>query len=189
MDRTGAWEGTCTLPPPADVRDDWPTLSECLRALYESALLTPQQARGILKDYPGLTEGDAPLLARALTARGLLSEYQVKRLRAGQTFGLVLGNYRIVDWLGAGGMGVVFKAEHVHMKRPVAVKVLLGENEGGNVFLERFTSEMQALAGLNHPNIVLAFDAGEVEVPGNRGQVLRYLVMEYVPGRNLEDYV
>src|SRR5262249_44037150 len=81
------------------------------------------------------------------------------------------------------------KAEHVHMKRPVAVKVLLTEDEGNNAFLERFNGEMQALAGLNHPNIVLAFDAGEVDVPQRPGQVLRYLVMEYVPGRNLEQHV
>src|SRR5262249_13419801 len=112
-----------------------------------------------------------------------------RRVRDRQTFGLVLGNYRITDWIGSGGMGVVFKAEHVHMKRPVAVKVLLTEDEGHNAFLERFNGEMQALAGLNHPNIVLAFDAGEMDVPQRPGQVLRYLVMEYVPGQNLEQYV
>jgi response regulator RpfG family c-di-GMP phosphodiesterase/serine/threonine protein kinase len=189
MDRTGDWRRTGTLAPSLAAEEPWPTLSQFLEALYDSQLLTPQNARVLLKDYPGLSEGDAPLLARALTARGLLTEYQVERLRAGQTFGLVLGNYRIVDWLGAGGMGVVFKAEHVHMKRPVAVKVVLTENEGNNVFLERFTSEMQVLAGLNHPNIVLAFDAGEVDVPGHKGHVLRYLVMEYVSGRDLEVYV
>jgi response regulator RpfG family c-di-GMP phosphodiesterase len=76
------------------------------------------------------------------------------------------------------------------MKRTVALKVLaIDEAEAQAVFLERFTSEMQALAVLRHPNIVLAFDAGEVEVPGGEGKMLRYLVMEYVQGEDLEQYV
>src|SRR5262249_44610651 len=98
-------------------------------------------------------------------------------------------NYRIVDWLGQGGMGTVYKAEHVHMKRPVAIKVIITEAETHAVFLERFRSEMQALATLRHPNIVLAFDAGEVAVPREPGNVLRYLVMEYVQGENLEQRI
>src|SRR5262249_40571343 len=102
---------------------------------------------------------------------------------------LTLGNYRVLDWLGAGGMGVVYKAEHIHMKQPVALKVLLTEVDGNDVFLQRFYSEMQALAVLRHPNIVLAFAAGEVEVPDERNKMLRYLVMEYVPGQDLEQYV
>ena len=77
-------------PPPDPAEESWPGLSEFLQALYESLLITPQQARGFLKDYPGLTESDAPLLARALTARGLLTDYQVKRVRTGQTFLTVL---------------------------------------------------------------------------------------------------
>src|SRR5260370_9443446 len=108
---------------------------------------------------------------------------------AGQTFGLVLGNYRIVDRIGAGGMGVVYKAEHIHMKRGVALKVLVTEEERDSVFLQRFSSEMQAMAVLRHPNIVLAFDAGEVNVPNEFSKVLRYLVMEFVAGKDLEQYV
>src|SRR5207245_8962683 len=113
----------------------------------------------------------------------------VHRLLSGQTFGLMLGNYRIVDRIGAGGMGIVYKAEHVHMKRVVAIKVLITEEERDAVFLRRFSSEMQAMAVLRHPNIVLAFDAGEVNVPQGFGKVLRYLVMEYVAGKDLEQYV
>src|SRR5262249_13438352 len=94
-----------------------------------------------------------------------------------------------IDWLGAGGMGIVYKAEHIHMKRPVALKVLITEEDDNAVFLQRFSSEMQALAVLRHPNIVLAFDAGEVRVPTSTTRMMRYLVMEYVPGENLEQYV
>src|ERR1022692_1570764 len=59
-----------------------------------------------------------------LVQHGLLTEYQANRVEAGTTYGLILGNYRVLDRLGAGGMGVVFKAEHVVMRRPVAIKVL-----------------------------------------------------------------
>src|ERR1019366_7993744 len=58
-----------------------------------------------------------PLLVRY----GLLTEYQAGRVEAGKTYGLVLGHYRVLDRLGAGGMGVVFKAEHVDMRRQVAI--------------------------------------------------------------------
>src|ERR1019366_9183597 len=59
-----------------------------------------------------------------LVQQGLLTEYQAARVKAGTTYGLVFGNYRVLDRLGAGGMGVVFKAEHVVMRRQVAIKVL-----------------------------------------------------------------
>jgi response regulator RpfG family c-di-GMP phosphodiesterase len=167
-----------------------PTLEQFLQNLNESRLVGEHELLPFLADRPELGEQDAPLLAEALVAHGVVNEYQSRRILAGQTFGLVLGNYRVLDRIGSGGMGVVYKAEHIHMKRLVALKVLaIDEEEVQAVFLERFTSEMQALAVLRHPNIVLAFDAGEVEVPGGQGKVLRYLVMEYVQGRDLEQHV
>src|SRR5438094_9405918 len=59
-----------------------------------------------------------------LLRHNLLTEYQVSRIEAGNTFGLVLGNYRILDQLGFGGMGTVFRGEHSVLRRPVAIKVL-----------------------------------------------------------------
>ena len=117
-----------------------------------------------------------------LVAQGMLTNYQMQWLLAGEPFGLVLGNYRVLDWLGSGGMGVVYKAEHIHMKRPVALKVLAAEGDGNAVFLERFTSEMQALAALRHPNIVAGLRRRRGGRPREPGKVLRYLVMEYVAG-------
>ena len=58
-------------------------------------------------------------LLRLLVENALLTEYQACRIEAGTTFGLILGNYRILDRLGAGGMGVVFRAEHIRMRRQV----------------------------------------------------------------------
>ncbi len=78
-----------------------------------------------------------PLLA-LLVRHGLLTEYQAGRIDAGTTFGLLLGNYRVLDRIGAGGMGVVFKAEHVDMRRVVAIKVLsFGRGEDPRL-LQRF---------------------------------------------------
>jgi response regulator RpfG family c-di-GMP phosphodiesterase/serine/threonine protein kinase len=189
VDRTGVWHTGAVLPPVSSRDSGCPPLRQFLDSLRESRLLEAEELNGFLAERPGLGDEDTPAVIDALVARGLLNEYQIRRVASGQTFGLVLGHYRIVSWLGSGGMGVVYKAEHIHMKRPVAIKVMVSEADANAVFLERFRSEMQALATLHHPNIVLAFDAGEVAVPGTAHEVLRYLVMEYAHGKNLEQLV
>jgi response regulator RpfG family c-di-GMP phosphodiesterase len=193
VDKTGCWQveestykanGHSARP-----QGRYPPLNRFLETLVESRLLDTPQLKGFLEERPGLRTDDTGVVVEALLAQGILTDYQMQWLLAGEPFGLVIGNYRVLDWLGSGGMGVVYKAEHVHMKRPVALKVLTAEVEGNAVFLERFTSEMQALATLHHPNIVEAFDAGEVVVPSEPGKSLRYLVMEFVQGVDLERYV
>jgi response regulator RpfG family c-di-GMP phosphodiesterase/serine/threonine protein kinase len=188
MDRTGDWQVIDPLSAPAATRAA-PSAHEFLHYLTESRLFTSIELDAFLRDHPGLDEGAARPLIDVLVSQGRLNEFQSTRLLAGQTFGLVLGNYRIVDRLGSGGMGVVYKAEHVHMKRTVALKILASDDDSNSIALQRFYSEIQALAVLRHPNIVLAFDASEVEVPHPPGKVMRYLVMEYVTGRNLEQQV
>ncbi len=189
MDRTGDYLVLDPLEAPAGDAGRVPTVSEFLEFLRASRLLGPGEQDAFLTEHPELLEQDTPALVEALVRRGLLSDYQASRLLSGHTFGLVIGNYRVIDRLGVGGMGVVYKAEHVHMKRTVALKILFLEDDNNAVFLERFRSEMEAMAVLRHPNIALAFDAGEVSVPHAPQRVLRYLVMEYVPGQNLEQYV
>jgi response regulator RpfG family c-di-GMP phosphodiesterase len=124
-----------------------------------------------------------------LEEHGLLTHYQAGRIEAGVTHGLILGNYRILDRLGAGAMGVVFKAEHCRMRNLVAIKVLLLHSEQDHKLLLRFLTEMRAVAQLQHPNIVAAIDTGEVAGNGPHAPVLHYFVMEYVPGEDLEKYV
>jgi serine/threonine protein kinase len=89
-----------------------------------------------------------------------------------------LGQYELLEKLGAGGMGEVFKARHRLMHRPVALKIIHGQRLERPALLQRFQREIRALARLDHPNIVRAEYADEV---GGR----HFLVMEYVPGRNL----
>ena len=115
-------------------------------------------------------------LAGMLIQMGLLSAYQVDQLHAGRTK-LRLGPYLVVDWIGQGGMGQVFKAVHRIMGREVAVKVLPMTKSTPEA-ISSFTREIRTQAQLDHPNLVRAFDAGR---DGN----VYYLVTEFVPGTDL----
>jgi serine/threonine protein kinase len=91
-----------------------------------------------------------------------------------------LGNYDLIEELGRGGMGVVFKAVQRRADRIVAVKLILGGAASGDENRERFQSEVQLLAKLRHPNIVPVFEVGEEE--GSP-----YFSMEYMPGGSLAE--
>src|ERR1700692_110455 len=84
----------------------------------------------------------------------------------------------VLELLGKGGMGAVYKARQARLNRIVALKILATGKEADPQFFDRFTREAQTLARLNHPNIVTVYDFGESE-----GHY--YLVMEFVDGMNL----
>jgi urea transport system substrate-binding protein len=86
--------------------------------------------------------------------------------------------YKILEMLGAGGMGVVYKATDEFMQRPVALKVIGGGKPADQEAIDRFQREVQMQAQLSHPNIVAAYDTGQL---GDS----YFLVMEYVEGINL----
>ena len=95
--------------------------------------------------------------------------------------GLVVADrYRLIAHLGEGGMGSVYKAEHVRMGKALAVKVLRGDFARDATAVERFRSEARIVSRLSHPNTIAVFDFGDVEALGGF-----YLAMEYVPGRDL----
>jgi len=87
----------------------------------------------------------------------------------------------IGELIGQGGMGFVYKARQRHLDRDVALKILHSELQQDPAFAKRFEREAQALAKLNHPNIVTVFDSGHTEAGDY------YFVMEYVDGVNLRD--
>lgn len=134
-------------------------------------------------------ERDRSRMIKALVERNLLTAYQAERALAGAMHGLLLGNYRVTERLGAGGMGVVFKAEHTIMRRAVAIKVLVLPPNQETTLLSRFLAEMRAVSRLQHPNIVGAIDAGKKVGVLPNDPVLHYFVMEYVPGQDLDSYL
>src|SRR5262249_48648577 len=124
-----------------------------------------------------------------LLKHNLLTHYQVSRVRVGNLFGLILGNYRVLDRLGSGGMGIVFRAEHIRLRKQVAVKVLHPTHAEHPELLQRFYQEIRAVSCLQHPNVVGALDVGEVTSSGRHSLTLHYFVMEYLPGQDLEQLV
>lgn len=122
-------------------------------------------------------DGDPRRLAKSLIKNNLITEYQAKQLLAGRYKGFYIGKYKLLEVLGAGGMGKVFLAEQLTMERLVAVKVLgtMRRPERQQEILARFKREAKAVAALNHPNIVHAYDFAEE-------QGLPYIVMEFVEG-------
>ncbi len=125
---------------------------------------------------------DAKALAAEMCRRDLLTYYQAEQLLAGRAAELVLGKYRLLDRLGSGGMGQVFRAYHRILQSVRAVKIIHPDCLTSREAIQRFFREARAVAALKHPNIVVAHDADQ---EGDRC----YFVMEYVPGIDLAHLV
>lgn len=126
--------------------------------------------------------------ANALVQFEVLTAHQKSRLVSGQTHGLILGNYRVLDRLGGGTVGTVFTAIQPFLQRKVAIKVLSVDPEHHESTAERFRDESRILAKLAHPNVVGVHDAGEV--PGAApGEMLWYTVLELVDGGDVEQFL
>jgi serine/threonine protein kinase len=122
-------------------------------------------------------------LADALIEYGMLTSFQAEKLLAGRWRGFVIAQkYRLLERLGAGGMGAVYLCEHVHMDRRVALKVLPVAQAEDPACLARFYREARAVARLDHPNIVRAHDI-------DCEDKLHFLVLEYVDGCNLHAFI
>ena len=121
--------------------------------------------------------GSSDEVARRPTAGGLGEDGQPVSVRLPE-IGEELAGYKIEALAGRGGMGVVFRAEHLHLSRQVALKVLTADLAGNRSFRQRFIREAQTAARLDHPNIVPVYDAGEVNG-------LLYIAMKYIDGVDL----
>lgn len=145
--------------------------------IREAQLLDPadldELARSLLERNP-----DPRTLVDEVTRRGWLTPFQVKKLVQGCAHELVIGRYVLLDEIGEGGMGQVFKARHQRLDRIVAVKLIRPDLLSSPTAIRRFHQEAKAAARLSHPNIVLVHDADEVN-----GR--HFLVMEYVEGSDL----
>jgi serine/threonine protein kinase len=122
--------------------------------------------------------GDIDLLSTELIRAGILTRYQAAAIRQRKTKGLVIGDYVVLDKIGAGGMGLVLKARDRRRERIVALKLLPPSISRDKAAVIRFRREAAAVARLRHPNIVAALDSGETHG-------LLFLVMELVDGKDL----
>lgn len=155
-------------------------LQQFVKTLAASGLMTADEVREFIdrKLPEELDRSDPEALARELVRQGRLTAFQATAIHQGKSRGLVFGEYVVLDKLGSGGMGRVFRAVHRRMHRVVALKVLPRTALDSPRSVERFEREVRAAARLSHPNIVAAYDAG---VHDN----IHYLVMEYVDGPDL----
>jgi serine/threonine-protein kinase len=124
----------------------------------------------------------ATLLSVAI-AIAVFGSHRLQLLQAQAFEAQQLGQYRLGKRLGSGGMGEVYLAEHLLLRRPCAVKLIRPEQAGDPTTLQRFEREVQAMATLTHPNTVEIYDYGHAE------DGTFYYVMEYLPGQNLEHLV
>src|SRR5262249_15079329 len=121
---------------------------------------------------------DVRQLARTLIQKGWFTVFQMNQMLAGHGGDLVLGPYHILDRLGKGGQSEVYKARHVEYGWIVALKVIRTEILTRPQIAEQFLLEMQAMAELNHPNIVQFLDA-------DKAGDAYYCAMEFVEGTDL----
>jgi eukaryotic-like serine/threonine-protein kinase len=160
-----------------------------LQLLEKSGLIDPQTLKVLVEEFERTEAGDpdeGELLAQFLIRKGELTTWQARKLLQGKHRGFHLGKYRLLSLLGRGGMSSVYLAEHKVMRRRCAIKVLPSKQVNNKAALDRFHQEAQAVASLDDPNIVRAYDVDLVEEGGNQ---IHFLVMEYVEGRSLQEIV
>ena len=158
---------TCLTPP------------EFLAALERSGVLPDDKWREVQERF--VRKGgrvDSLALAEQLIEEGALNEFQARRLLRGKK-ALSFGRYALVDRIGQGGRGRVFKARHRLMDRMVALKVMSTDTALSERAVARFFREMKIVAILDHPHVVRAIDADIHEG-------CPYIVMEYLQGDDLE---
>jgi eukaryotic-like serine/threonine-protein kinase len=153
--------------------------TDLLPLLRISGILTERQLAEIKAK---MLRGEYPLdpvsLAERLVHDEVLTIYQARRFLNNKSHGLLVGRYIILDRIGTGSMGRVYKAHHQMMDRIVALKIIAPEIASNEKVVARFQREMKLVGRLDHPNVVRAFDADQV------GKVL-FIVMEYVQGTSL----
>ena len=153
------------------------TVAALLKELRGSPILRPDQFKELVEVH-AVAHRDVQDLARQLIRLRWLTVYQAKKILAGKINELVIGHYTILDKLGEGGMGRVFKAVQQTLSRVVALKVVRSSLLKNEVALKRFRREVKAAAALSHGNIVRVFDADQ---DGDR----HFLAMENIEGSDL----
>lgn len=151
----------------------------CLGVVTLGGLLHPSLPGKLLM----LFLADMTLWLGIAVAMAIYGSHKITVLRQEAFTARKLGQYDLKQRLGQGGMGEVYLAEHALLKRPCAIKVIRPDQADNPATLQRFLREVQATAGLTHPNTVQIFDYGQAD----DGTV--FYAMEYLPGMNLQGLV
>jgi serine/threonine protein kinase len=158
------------------------TADELLGLVQKSGVVDKHR----LSAYMGQLAATGPIpkepvkFAGLLVSDGILTYFQAEQLLQGKWRRFTIGKYKVLERLGAGRMASVYLCEHEPTPLLVAIKVLPAAKADDPASLERFYREARALAALNHPNIVRAYDI-------DQDDTLHFLVMEYIDGSSLQD--
>jgi eukaryotic-like serine/threonine-protein kinase len=160
------------------------TTDEFVDLVQKSAVVEEKRLSAYLEKLRsnGAVPNDARETATQMVRDGILTNFQAEQLLQGKWKRFTIGKYKVLERLGQGGMGAVYLCEHKLMRRRVAVKVLPEAKAADPSSLERFYREARAVAALDHPNIVRAYD---IDQDGK----LHFLVMEHVDGASLQEII
>ncbi len=162
------------------------TSEKLVELVRKSELAEPAAIDAALDAIRGENDGklpaDAMQLAKLLQQHQVVTRWHCDKLLQGKYKGFFLGKHKLLGHIGSGGMSSVYLAEHMMMHTKRAIKVLPQSRLGKSSYLARFQQEAKAIASLNHPNIVRAYDID------NQGDT-HYIVMEYVDGDDLQTMV
>jgi serine/threonine protein kinase len=160
------------------------TSQEFLDLVRKSGVLEEKRLESFLQKQKtaGSLPADPAKLAGQMVQEGWLTRFQAEQFMLGKWKRFTIGKYKVLDRIGTGGMGQVFLCEHKLMRRRVAVKVLPTAKAADPASLQRFYREARAVAALDHPNIVHAYDIDQEDN-------LHFLVMEYVDGASFQEMI
>ncbi|MGL6074264.1 MAG: protein kinase domain-containing protein [Fimbriiglobus sp.] len=147
--------------------------------LLEEPKLAPSLTKAESLEPPLATSKE---MADFLVEEGHLTYFQAEQILQGKFRRFFLGKYKVLERIGSGGMGQVYLCEHKLMRRRVAIKVLPAAKSNDPASLDRFHREARAVAAVDHPNLVRAYDI-------DQDQNLHFLVLEFVDGANFNDLV
>jgi hypothetical protein len=161
----------------------FPALEEFVAALVKNQILSADEIDQILPSFPADSTSEETLqLARRLVNAGKLTTFQISMILKGRTKQLCIDNYLLLDRIGHGGMGEVFKGRHFKLNQVVAIKFPSNKGRASSSLLKRFRQEIKVAARLQHSNIVRTFDAAITDR-------LQYLVMDHIEGTTLDAVV
>ncbi|MDR0390498.1 MAG: serine/threonine protein kinase [Planctomycetaceae bacterium] len=157
------------------------SIDDLIKRTQDVGILTQEQIHEIRSEY-GTKQISPEQFIQSALRRGMLTNYQVDRLKSGDTKGFFFGNYKALYLVGAGSFARVFRAVHRVTGHVAAVKVLRARHSESENFVRHFLQEAKIVSELKHQNIVPVYGAE------SRG-FLHYMAMEFVEGQTLREFL